>query len=71
MPDKKTQLASKILLELMSVKVKLIYQELAKQINCNVEHARRIYIQLFTEGKIERKKKKGEYGRPFYNYYFD
>ena len=27
--------------------------------------------QIFTEGKIERKKIKGEYGRPFYRYYFD
>ena len=41
------------------------------KINCNDEHARRICIKLFTEGKIERKKIKGEYGRPFYRYYFD
>ena len=70
LPDKKTQLANKVLLELMSEKVKLTYQEIAKKINCNDEHARRICIKLFTEGKIERKKIKGEYGRPFYKYYF-
>jgi len=55
----------------MSDKVKLTYQELAKAINCSNENARRICIKLFTEGKIERKKINGEYGRPFYKYYFD
>ena len=70
LPDKRTQLGNKVLLELMSEKVQLTYQEIAKKINCNDEHARRICIKLFTEGKIERKKIKGEYGRPFYRYYF-
>ena len=55
----------------MSEKVKLTYQEIANKINCNDEHARRICIKLFTEGRIERKKIKGEYGRPFYRYYCD
>ena len=55
----------------MSKKERLTYQELAKEINCNDEHARRICIKLFTEGKIERQKIKGSYGRPFYRYYFD
>ena len=54
----------------MSEKIKLTYQEIAKKINCNYEHARRICIKLFTEGKIEIKKINGEYGRPFYRYYF-
>ena len=71
LPDKKTQLGYKVLRVLMSDKVKLTYQELAKEINCSNEHARRICIKLFTEGKIERKKIHGEYGRPFYRYYFD
>ena len=55
LPDKKTQLGNKVLLELMSEKIKLTYQEIAKKINCNDEHARRICIKLFTEGKIEKK----------------
>ena len=71
LPEKKTQLGFKVLRVLMSDKVKLTYQELANEINCNNEHARRICIKLFTEGKIERMKIKGEYGRPFYRYYFD
>ena len=52
-------------------KVKLTYQELANKKNCNNENARRICIKLFTEGKIERNKIKGEYGRPYYRYYYD
>ena len=71
LPDKKTLLGIKVLEELMSKKERLTYQELAKEINCNDEHARRICIKLFTEGKIERQKIKGSYGRPFYRYYFD
>ena len=55
----------------MSDKARLTYQELAKEINCNDEYARRICIKLFTEGKIERQKIKSSYGRPCYRYYFD
>ena len=65
MPDKRTQLGNNVLLELMSGKVQLTYQEIAKKINCNDDYPRRICIKLFTEGEIERKKIKGEYGRPF------
>ena len=65
LPEKKTQLGFKVLRVLMSDKVKLTYQEIANKINCSNEHARRICIKLFTEGKIERKKIKGEYGRPY------
>ena len=54
----------------MSKKERLTYQELAKEINCNDEHARRICIKLFTEGKIERQQIKGLLGRPFYQYHF-
>ena len=32
------------------------YKELAEKFKCNSEHARRICIKLFTEGKIERTK---------------
>ena len=71
MPDKKTQLSNKVIKVLVSDKVRLTSQEIAKEINCNHEHARRICIKLFTEGKIERKQIKGLYGRPFYKYYFD
>ena len=71
LPDKKTLLGIQVLEELMSKKERLTYQELAKEINCNDEHARRICIKLFTEGKIERQQIKGSYGRPFYRYYFD
>lgn len=52
MPDKKTQLGNKVLLELMSEKFKLTYQEIANKINCNNEHARRIYTSLVDRKRL-------------------
>ena len=52
MPDKKTQLGYKVLRVLMSDKVKLTYQELAKEINCSNEHARRIHFKIELKSKV-------------------
>ena len=45
------------------------YKELAAEFKCNFEHARRICIKLFTEGKIERTKIVEKVGRPFFKYW--
>ena len=46
-----------------------ISKHLLKKIKCNFEHARRICIKLFTEGKIERTKIVEKVGRPFFKYW--
>ena len=45
------------------------YKELAAEFKCNFEHARRICIKLFTEGKIERTKIVEKVGRPYFKYW--
>ena len=45
------------------------YKELAAEFKCNFEHARRICIKIFTEGKIELTKIVKRIGRPYFKYW--
>ena len=42
---------------------------LAREFKCNFEHARRICIKLFNEGKIERTKIVEKVARPYSKYW--
>ena len=44
-------------------------RETVDQLRMDFEHARRICIKLFTEGKIERTKIVEKVGRPFFKYW--
>ena len=70
LPYKRNEYSYKFLNYLMSNKIKMTYKDLSKKINCNEEHARRICIKLFGEGKIQREKINDGVGRPFYKYYY-
>ena len=53
LPTKKNELSSKFLELLNKEEKQFTCKELAEIFKCNFEHARRICIKLFTEGKIE------------------
>ena len=71
LPDKKNELSYKFLDHLMTNKNQLTYQDLAKEFRCNDEHARRICIRLYGEGKFMRKKYNVGNGRPYYKYWIN
>ena len=70
-PDEKNQLAYKFRDYLLTNKKEVTYQDLAKELNCNDEHARRICIRLYGEGTFMRKKYQKEKGRPYYKYWIN
>mgnify|MGYP001235546714 CR=1 FL=1 len=55
LPTKKNELSDKFLKFLTKETHEYTYKELSAEFKCNFEHARRICIKLFTEGKIEQK----------------
>ena len=65
---KRNELSDKFLDFLTKEKSKFTYKQLAEKFKCNFEHARRICIKLFIEGKIERTEIKEKVGRPYYKY---
>ena len=56
LPTNKNELSHKFLKFLTKITKQYTYKELAGEFKCNFEHTRRIWIKLFTEGKIERTK---------------
>ena len=69
LPTKKNKLSHKFLKFLTKETKQYTYKELAAEFKCNFEHARRICIKLFTEGKIERAKIVEKVGRPYFKYW--
>ncbi len=69
LPTKKNQLSDYYLEFLSKEKKKFTYKELGEEFKSNFEHARRICIKLFTEGKIERTKIIKDVGRPYFKYW--
>jgi len=69
LPTKKNELSDKFLKFLTKETNEYTYKELAAEFKCNFEHARRICIKLFTEGKIERTKIVEKVGRPNFKYW--
>ena len=69
LPTKKNELSDKFLKFLTKEKHEYTYKELSAKFKCNFEHARRICIKLFTEGKIERTKIVEKVGRPYFKYW--
>jgi len=69
LPTKRNELSDKFLDFLTKENIEFTYQQLASEFKCNFEHARRICIKLFTEGKIERTEIKEKVGRPYYKYW--
>tara|TARA_B100000886_G_scaffold97725_1_gene64826 strand:+ start:912 stop:1976 length:1065 start_codon:yes stop_codon:yes gene_type:complete len=69
LPTKKNELSDKFLKFLTKETNEYTYKELAAEFKCNFEHARRICIKLFTEGKIERTKIVDKVGRPYFKYW--
>ena len=69
LPTKKNELSNNFLELLIKEGKHFTYKELAEKFKCNSEHARRICIKLFTEGKIERTKIIENVGRPFFKYW--
>ena len=65
----KNELSDKFLKFLTKETHEYTYKELAAEFKCNFEHARRICIKLFTEGKIERTKFVKKVGRPYFKYW--
>ena len=55
----------------MTNKKEVTYQDLAREFECNEEHARRICIRLYGEGTFMRKKYQKEKGRPCYKYWLN
>ena len=69
LPTKRNELSSKFLELLNKEEKQFTCKELAEVFKCNLEHARRICIKLFTEGKIERTKIVEKVGRPYFKYW--
>ena len=69
LPTERNELSHKFLKFLTKETKEYTYKELAAEFKCNFEHARRICIKLFTEGKIERTKIVEKVGRPFFKYW--
>ena len=69
LPTEKNELSHKFLKFLTKKTKEYTYKELAAEFKCNFEHARRICIKLFTEGKIERTKFVEKVGRPYFKYW--
>ena len=69
LPTKKNELSDKFLKYMTKETHEYTYKELAAEFKCNFEHARRICIKLFTEGKIERTKIVKKVGRPYFKYW--
>ena len=69
LPTKRNELSDNFLEQLTKEEKKFTYKELAEKFKCSFEHARRICIKLFTEGKIERNKIVDKVGRPYFKYW--
>ena len=69
LPKKKNELSHKFWKFLTKETKQYTYKELAAEFKCNFEHARRIYIKLFSEGKIQRTKIIKKVGRPYFKYW--
>ena len=69
LPTKRNELSDKFLDFLTKENIEFTYKQLSAEFKCNFEHARRICIKLFTEGKIERTEIKEKVGRPYYKYW--
>ena len=54
---------------LTRVSFRYLTGERSTEFKCNFEHARRICIKLFTEGKIQRTKIVAKVGRPYFKYW--
>ena len=69
LPTKRNELSSKFIELLNKEEKQFTCKELAEVFKCNLEHARRICIKLFTEGKIERTKIVEKVGRHYFKYW--